>query len=131
MLQKSKNAKTFVTNINKVKPFLSDHPPSWLKTPELPQTSVADKEVEQPAVAAGSVGSAEEDISFDASGEEVESQQLSPNRPSSKLETAKVIERVCGDTTGETLNADYAVDEGPQSRSRRKTRRAAMFNNRV
>jgi hypothetical protein len=127
-LQKSKNAKTFVTHIDKVKPFLSDHPPSWLKTSELPQTSTADQEVEQPVVTAEPV---ELDADQDMNEEDDGSQQLSPDRPPSRLETPDIRDQVGGDEQRETLNADYAVDEGPQPRPHRETRRPAKFNDYV
>ena len=164
-LQKSKNAKTFVTHIDKVKPFLSDHPPSWLKTTESSQTSTADKEVEQPVATAGPERPADQNTDNEASepededphqmssprpsgrletpevGDQVDddavsedengSQQLSPDHPSDRLEIIETSVQGGSNGQKETLKEDYAVDEGPQPRPRRETRRPAKLNDYV
>jgi transposase InsO family protein len=131
-LQKSKNAKTFVTHIDKVKPYLADHPLSWLKTSELPQISAADKEVEQPVVTSEPARLTEEDIDEEISEVEMlDSQPLPSSQRSSEPLGTEETNGKGNDRSEESQSMDYAVDEGPQPRPRRETRRPAKFNDYV
>ena len=111
-LQKSPRSKPFVVHIDKVKPYLSETPKSWIGVDFMPDQQVADSPeiIEDSAMEDGVLVESFSDR-LEGSDEEVEQRPLTPVTSPSVLQDDREVE---------TNTDEYAVDQGPQPRPRRQ-----------
>jgi len=129
IIQRSPKAKKFVVHIDKVKPFLSETPTSWLANTADPVSIVpARSDVDQPAAAQNLDNS----VPTEPEGETPDEETTVENRPDSPIsplfiepEVRDCVNFEGGSSPGNTQ--DFAVDEGIEPRPRRQIRLPARY----